>query len=585
MLATLRAMEGEILAAWQQMLAHAMRAEQSKPTAKWLKEAEERVERIGLDRFKAGVLPWFCSLEAPARMPLPQHNGQLIKGLAWACSSYEDAELAGALGRLAEAMLRWIPEFPAMDWRCLRAGNASLYALSVMPGDEPIVQLSRLRARLKGKQLQDSIGKALATASQRRGMSREDLEEIVVPEVSEEGAEPQPDAKKARGASSAGRQNLAGQRSRLERLLVANRRWSLAEWRQRYAQQSLLSPMVGRLIWWFEQPGGPPDLGMCDKDAAIDGAGRTLELVPGGTSVSIWHPLESDAATVDRWRRFLEDRRIVQPFKQAHREVYRATEADAESAIGSGRFAGHIIRQDQFKALCDERDWRYHIQGRYVRGDGLATRGIDAWGIRAELAVEPTSVDQENGAAATFYRFLTTGRVRFLNEDGSICPPERVPAVAFSETMRDVDLFVGVCSIGVDPAWNYYRGQGPYSDYWRSYAFADLTEAAAVRRETLVQLLPRLSIAPRSTVEGRFLVVRGDLRTYKIHIGSGNVLMSPNDVFLQFPSSRRGAEHDGQVFLPFEGDTTLSQILSKAAVLADDGHLANRALRNAIGGE
>ena len=33
-------------------------------------------------------------------------------------------------------------------------------------------------------------------------------------------------------------------------------------------------------------------------------------------------------------------------------------------------------------------------------------------------------------------------------------------------------------------------------------------------------------------LEDRYLRVRGDLRTYRIHLGSGNILTSPNDQYL-----------------------------------------------------
>jgi hypothetical protein len=66
--------------------------------------------------------------------------------------------------------------------------------------------------------------------------------------------------------------------------------------------------------------------------------------------------------------------------------------------------------------------------------------------------------------------------------------------------------------------------------------------------------------------------VKGSLRTYKIHLGSGNILMEPNDQYLCIVPDRGGAAAKAgeKVFLPFEGDSTLSIILSKAFLLADD---------------
>src|SRR5690606_20268654 len=108
-------------------------------------------------------------------------------------------------------------------------------------------------------------------------------------------------------------------------------------------------------------------------------------------------------------------------------------------------------------------------------------------------------------------------------------------------------------------------------DYWQSYAFGDLSESAKTRRAVLEQLIPRLKIAPRCELSERFLHVRGDIRSYKIHLGSGNILMEPNDHYLCIVPARgatAGAERTR--FVPFEGDGTLALIISKALLLAED---------------
>jgi hypothetical protein len=74
-------------------------------------------------------------------------------------------------------------------------------------------------------------------------------------------------------------------------------------------------------------------------------------------------------------------------------------------------------------------------------------------------------------------------------------------------------------------------------------------------------------------------VVRGDLRTYKIHLGSSNILMEPNDQYLCIVPSRGKAEAGKEkLFLPFEGDQTLAVILSKALMLADDRKIADETI-------
>ena len=65
-------------------------------------------------------------------------------------------------------------------------------------------------------------------------------------------------------------------------------------------------------------------------------------------------------------------------------------------------------------------------------------------------------------------------------------------------------------------------------------------------------------------------MVRGDIRTYKIHFGSSNILMEPNDQYLCIVPDARARAEKKDVFLPFEGDNILSIIISKAFLLADD---------------
>jgi hypothetical protein len=150
-------------------------------------------------------------------------------------------------------------------------------------------------------------------------------------------------------------------------------------------------------------------------------------------------------------------------------------------------------------------------------------------------------------------------------------PLTEVPPLVLSEIMRDADLAVGVSSVGLDP-----QGQG---DYWQSCNFGDLTESAKVRRDALIRLLPRLRIADRVELTERFLRVRGDLRTYKIHLGSGNILMEPNDAYLCIVP--RGAFD--QVFLPFEEDGgMLAVIMSKAFLLADDTAITDPSITHQI---
>jgi hypothetical protein len=104
-----------------------------------------------------------------------------------------------------------------------------------------------------------------------------------------------------------------------------------------------------------------------------------------------------------------------------------------------------------------------------------------------------------------------------------------------------------------------------------------------MRKGVLERIIPRLKIAERCSFADKFLVVRGDLRTYRIHLGSGNILMEPNDQYLCIVPDRSAAAVGDKMFMPFEGDGTLSIILSKAMLLAADKKITDPTITRQIG--
>ena len=77
--------------------------------------------------------------------------------------------------------------------------------------------------------------------------------------------------------------------------------------------------------------------------------------------------------------------------------------------------------------------------------------------------------------------------------------------------------------------------------------------------------------------------MRGDKRTYKIHLGSSNILMEPNDQYLCIVPGRGDTKVGDKVFLPFEGDQRLAVILSKAMMLAEDTKIKDSTILSQIG--
>jgi len=108
--------------------------------------------------------------------------------------------------------------------------------------------------------------------------------------------------------------------------------------------------------------------------------------------------------------------------------------------------------------------------------------------------------------------------------------------------------------------------------------------AGWVRADLLKPILPRLPVAERLRIEAPFLHVRGDLREYRIHFPSGDVLMEPDDCYLCLLTDEASQEAAGRVFVPFEGDSMFTLILAKAFMLANDARIKDTAIRKQIEG-
>lgn len=85
-----------------------------------------------------------------------------------------------------------------------------------------------------------------------------------------------------------------------------------------------------------------------------------------------------------------------------------------------------------------------------------------------------------------------------------------------------------------------------------------------------------------TSIQSKFLHVKGSLREYKIHMGSGNILMLPNDQYLYIVPGQGAANPSSYVQLPFEGDRMLAVIVSKTFMLADDKNIKDATITRQI---
>ena len=631
---------------WTALFDFCASADGGSPSKKWLTKLAELIgdQALPVAEFIAGCLAWIPLVSQPAPEGLgefnhPRHplricdrNQDILKGLAWASTVAQDPALGRVIAGLALSCYN--KKIPGEGPRAPKIGNACVWALGEYAGMQGVAHLSYLKVRVRYGTAQKQIEKALNLRASRLGMTRDDLDEIGVPDygltavgtariavgdytacIQVEGTATatltwenaqgktqkslptalvqahKDELKEIKGALSDILKMLPAQRDRLDSLFLREKSWSYSEWRERYGDHLLVGTLARRLIWELNGADGPlafvPHAG---RLILLDGSVCTRDVTM--CSVRLWHPIGRDTREVLAWRERLAALGIVQPFKQAHREVYLLTDAERRTAVYSNRFAAHILRQHQFNALCGARGWKNKLRLMVDAEYPPAYKELPQYGLHVEFWIEGIGNDYraDTNDSGTFLH-LSTDQVRYYRTNAQMNaahangggyhamhggPPIEslnladVPPLVLSETMRDVDLFVGVASVGNDPTWIDGGHTDQQHTYWRSYSFGDLSESAKSRKAVLEGIIPKLRIADRCTFDERFLRVRGDLREYKIHLGSGNIQMEPNNQYLCIVAKQSATASGERVMLPFEGDQTMSIILSKALLLADD---------------
>ena len=618
------ALEDRLKAPYYRFLALSRSAQGGKPTQKFYNELQAIVKEIGEEDFKNQLKNWlilFKNTPLEKKINTYSYNNQeysdeeytfihpanlvVIKGMIWAIQPYADQETLQALAIATEKCFQKIPYQGPV---AAAVGNACIYTLG-HSGLLGISFLSRLKLKLRQANTKSLIENYIRQASKELGVTPSQVEDMAVPDFALKNYKiekslgdyhatlsiatmrktqiewKKTDGKVLKSVPAAVKNDfkaelkalrdtvkqiqmmLTAQRDRLDRGFIEDRVMSRTHFDQYYFKHGLMGYLTTQLIWSFELDGEFKDAFYLN-DTWVDEDDKVVKNIDQAKKVKLWHPIHKNMDNILDWRNFLTRNEIRQPLKQAYREIYILTDAEVNTHNYSNRMAAHILKQHQFNSLAKLRGWKYSLLGAYDKGydTEIATINLPD-NHKAEFWVQEVYAEDEWTDSGIF-NYVSTDQVRFYQNSDQLAMSQ-IPPMIFSEVMRDVDLFVGVASVGNDPNWRD-GGLQQYRNYWESYSFGDLNELAKTRKQVLEKLIPRLKIAKQCSLTEKFLVVEGKIRTYKIHMGSGNILMEPNDQYLCIVPDRKSETFGDKVFLPFEGDNILSIIISKAFLLAED---------------
>ena len=418
--------------AWRDLLQYCSTAKGSKPSKRWLKQAREHIEPVGVGAFVGVMQAVLDAVGTKAPFPVTSYRwgadnpidgdpttvdetrADQLRGLIWACLAVADDAPIEAVGDAAE---RCFQKVPMHGPRAPKVGNACTYVLSELPVPRAVSRLSRLATKVKHASTRKTVEKALQRAADREGITPLDLEEMAVPtygftepghrvdvlgdfeaELTTNGTNVtlsfrDQDGKVRKSVPVAVKRDFAEQlkalrktvkelrtmagpwRARLERMLLTERTLSVKAWNERYAHHPALAPLTRRLLWTVGD-----ETVVFDGEQWNDLEGKAVEPEPDHV-VKLWHPLDSPTDVVKAWRARLDELGITQPFKQAHREIYVLTDAERATGTYSNRFAAHVIRQHLFHALCRERGWKSVFLGPFDSDGGVPHKGLSGAGL------------------------------------------------------------------------------------------------------------------------------------------------------------------------------------------------------------
>jgi hypothetical protein len=605
---------------WEGLLEHCRSLEQTVPGTKWKKRSRELISILGETEVFPAMLRWLAAGPTPGEPPearSPIEDSPYQKGVVWCLAQRNDSETARAIADFGIACLRKIPLLGAVSQK---VGFACAQALGAMECSEAVAQLTRLRAKVKYNVARRLIEKSLQQAAERSGLTVQELEDISVghygldaqgqAEISigdaiatvhlgedghagvawhnaegklVKGAPSQVKKafpKEVRGVASLAKeleQIYLAQRARLDSSFVLPRGMPVAHWRKYFVEHPLLGFLGRRLIWLFRNDQGWERSGIWSGKDVTDSSENPVDLSAAQT-VRLWHPLASDPAEVQRWRERIFAGKIRQPFRQAFREFYMVTEDERQTRTYSNRFAKVLMRQHQFASLCRARGWDYRLMSADFDGANVPTKKFDLWNIRVEFYVDipsdrdrslvESALGEQSGAGINL--FIGSDQVRFYR-DGREVAIDEVPAILYSEVMRDVDLFTSVSAIGEDETWADQgdRGTGIFSE---EGTVRELSGIIDLRREMLSLVLPHTPIQDRCKIHKNWLQVRGQLGTYRIEFAWGAAMLATESTFRFLRISRKILDAVSLDFsaIPADLDYRTETILRKAYVLADD---------------
>lgn len=382
-------------------------------------------------------------------------------------------------------LMHQIQEWPAHARGAMAVEGVK--ALALNGSAQALLLVDNISRKFKFRQVKVAAGEALHYAAEQMGMTKEELEDKIVPNLGFDETLKQVfdygersftvyltpalelevfdgNDKKLKNLPAPGKRDneeqakaayeqfklmkkqlktvVTNQKLRLEQALLAERLWDTEKWQALFVHNPVMHQFAIGLIWGTYEDGELKDTFRYMEDGSFNTMDEEEYELPENGRIGLVHPIELDKESLETWQEQLEDYEITQPFVQLKREVYSLTEEEK----GQGkllRFGGKLLNGLSLSGKLQGMGWYrgsvqdagvYHT---FYREDGT---------IGVELNFSGCYVGDENEEVtvydAVFYKPGTVKRGSYVYdkaEGDKTYKLEAVSARYFSEIVLQLE--------------------------------------------------------------------------------------------------------------------------------------------------
>ncbi|MEH2930925.1 DUF4132 domain-containing protein [Candidatus Ventrimonas sp. KK005] len=283
------------------------------------------------------------------------------------------------------ALYHQIQEWPKNSRGAMAA--EAVKALALNGGPTALLLVDQISRKFKFRQVKNAAADALSFAASELGISREELEDRIVPdlgfgenleqtfdygtrsfrvaltsalelEVFDESGKklknlPAPgkrdDEEKAAAASGAFKQLkkqlktvAANQRLRLEQVMSSERVWKVEPWKELFVKNPIMHQFAIGLIWGRYEDGALRETFRYMEDGSFNTVEEEEYELPENGIIGLIHPIELSGEILAAWKEQLSDYEIVQPIEQLERPIYQITDEEVTEKEMI-RFGGRVL--------------------------------------------------------------------------------------------------------------------------------------------------------------------------------------------------------------------------------------------------